>query len=104
MAWANRNGVRFAFSNSNAGSFTADFFSDPGELNRINWNAVNSRDFSDRQIKEDKQAEFLIFDSFPWTLVEHIGVFDENRRNLAIQAISQSSHQPTVRVENGWYF
>jgi hypothetical protein len=104
ITWANRNGIRFAFSTSNAGSFTADFFSTPADLKQINWGAVNSRDFRDRNTKEQKQAEFLVLRSFPWSLVEQVGVFDQNIRNLAIQAMMNSSHQPPVRVENGWYF
>ena len=104
VAWASRESVRFAFSTSNAGSFTADFFSDLADLSQIDWAAVNSRDFRDRQVKERKQAEFLVFGAFPWSLVEHVGVFDQKRRDLATQALSRGAHQPTVRVENGWYF
>ena len=102
--WASQNGTRFAFSNSNAGSFTADFFSKNSELEQIDWDAVNARDFRDRQVQERKQAEFLIFDSFPWSLVEHIGVFNKNKAALAKAAIMSCSHQPTIQVENGWYF
>ena len=102
--WASQNGIRFAFSNSNAGSFTADFFSKKSDLEQIDWDAVNARDFRDRQIQERKQAEFLIFDSFPWPLVEHIGVFNQNIAALANEAIQSSSHRPTIQVENGWYF
>jgi len=75
--WASKNGIRFTFSNSHAG---------------------------DRLIQERKQAEFLIFDSFPWPLVEHIGVFNQNIVALANEAIQLSSHRPTIQVENGWYF
>jgi ssDNA thymidine ADP-ribosyltransferase, DarT len=102
--WANRNSVRFSFSNRNAGSRTTDFYSDLAELNRINWEAVNSRNFRDRQMQEEKQAEFLVFGHFPWTLVEHIGVIDQHANAIVTRKISQCSHQPTVRVENGWYF
>ena len=51
-----------------------------------------------------EHAEFLIFDSFPWSLVEHIGVFNQNKAELAKAAIKSCSHQPTVQVENGWHF
>jgi hypothetical protein len=102
--WANRKRVRFAFSNGNAGSLTADFFSELSDLSQINWAAIDSTDFRDRTVKEQKQAEFLVHESFPWSLVESLGVFDKNICDLARRVISDCTHKPLVRVENSWYF
>ena len=102
--WANQNAKPFAFSDSNAGSFTADFYNRKNDLDKVDWEAVNARDFRGRLTQDRKQAEFLMFDWFPWSLVEHIGVFDQNRLVLANKVIQTSSHQPTIRIENSWYF
>jgi len=102
--WANQNGKPFAFSTSNAGSFTTDFYNRREDLIKVDWDSVNARDFRGRLTQERKQAEFLMFDWFPWSLVEHVGVFDHNRLKLVKSAIAGGSHQPTSNVENSWYF
>jgi hypothetical protein len=39
----------------------------------VDWKAVNAYYWS--QYKEAKQAEFLLEEQFPWSLVEAIGVY-----------------------------
>jgi hypothetical protein len=104
IQWATEHGVRWALSPTNAGALYASFFNQREDLNRIDWQAVANRDFRDPAVKEAKQAEFLMLDWFPWSLVEQIGVFDQNIEQIAGQHIAGSTHQPLVRVENGWYY
>jgi len=104
VAWAQQVGVRWAFSDRNAGAYVAEFYNDLGNLNQVNWNAVQATDFRDMFIKEGKQAEFLVFDGFPWNLVEKVGVIDQSVAQAASNIIATSSHQPTVSVERGWYY
>ena len=75
--WANSNSVSWAFSNGNAGSRLTNFYNHPSKLNEIDWDSVSSSDFRDAKIKEGKQAEFLMFDVFPWTLIEKIGIINK---------------------------
>jgi hypothetical protein len=102
--WAHENGRPIAFSTSNAGALTADFYNQRKNLDKIDWEAVGSRQFTDSGVRERKQAEFLMHDWFPWSLVEHVGVFDQTRLDLASRAIAAGDHRPTVCIENGWYF
>jgi len=104
VQWAKQNGKPIAFSTSNAGSRTADFYNKKKDLDKVDWDAVGARWFTDSGVRERKQAEFLVFDWFPWSLVEHVGVFDQNRATLAKQAISANTHRPTISIENSWYF
>jgi len=104
VAWAQAHGVRWAFSNVNAGARYAEFFSDVAQLDQINWDAVGQADFRDLVIKEGKQAEFLVFESFPWHLVEKVGVIDAAIVGKVRQAISATTHQPVVNIERTWYF
>ena len=96
--------MKWAFSLANAATSYTSFFSDAETLDQINWEAVRNRDFRSPAVKEGKQAEFLVCDKFPWELVEHVGVFDQNRLELVTEALVTSTHQPTVRVENSWYY
>jgi hypothetical protein len=76
ITWANTNGVQWAFSDGNAGAYITAFYRDPAALAHLDWSAINSIDFRDAKVKEGKQAEFLMFDVFPWTLIEKIGTIN----------------------------
>ncbi len=74
VAWAESVGRKWAFSTSNAGAYYATFNCALSELERVDWDAVASKDFREPLVKEGKQAEFFVQESFPWSLVSRIGV------------------------------
>lgn len=104
VRWAEANACRWAFTRSNAGAYYTRFFKDLARLDEINWEAVAARDFRDSVIKEGKQAEFLLFDTCPWQLIEGIGVIDVQIEQRVTAMIQQIGHQPVVRVQHGWYY
>jgi hypothetical protein len=79
-------------------------YKNPAQLGEIDWNAIRSTDFRDAKIKEGKQAEFLMFNVFPWTLIEKVGTIDPTIATKAKMALVNASHQPTIAVEPTWYF
>ncbi len=74
------------------------------ELDKVNWAAVAATDFRQMTVKEGKQAEFLICESFPWELVERIGVFNEAAERLVSKSLRNTNHKPLVTVEPTWYY
>jgi hypothetical protein len=102
--WANINKVPWAFSDGNASAYITNFYGDPTALRHLNWDAINSTDFRDPNIKEGKQAEFLMFDFFPWTLVQKIGTINSTIENKVKAVLANIGHQPIVAVERSWYF
>jgi hypothetical protein len=62
--WADGQNRRWAFSLSNAGADVAQFRSHIDHLDQVNWAAVAATDFRADHIKEGKQAEFLLGESF----------------------------------------
>ena len=104
IKWADQHGVRWAFSDRNAGSFIADFYSNCNELDKVDWNAVTSTDFRDHLVKEGKQAEFLVHDTCPWHLVEKIGVLNERIQNQVSTILQNVQHKPVVTIERTWYY
>lgn len=104
IRWANRSGRRWAFSLSNAGAYYAEFYSTEADLDRLDWEAIAATDFRAPKVKEGKQAEFLVHDSFPLDLVERIGVHSEPIRAQAVRAISSLARRPAVEVCRDWYF
>jgi hypothetical protein len=104
VGWANRHGVRWAFTDRNAGSRTAQFWNRTDELHNVDWSSVEATDFRDMTVKEGKQAEFLVHNSFPWNLVETIGVKSEQTRREVVAALETAEHRPAVLIEPSWYF
>lgn len=102
VEWANNDGRRWAFTLSNAGS---RFFEDRcnlDKLSEIDWDAVEARNW--RSCKEGKQAEFLIEMSFPWHLVERIGVHSQAIYQQVAHALPSSGHRPPVEIRADWYY
>jgi len=104
VEWAGKEQRRWAFSDRNAGTYFARFFNQADHLTEINWAAIASADFRDMVVKEGKQAEFLVYESFPWRLVERIGVCSDRVADQVARAIVQSHERPQVSVERGWYY
>jgi hypothetical protein len=102
--WADRNRSRWAFSDRNAGARLALFYKKVADLEKINWEAIASTDFKDMVVKEGKQAEFLVFGSFPWILVEKIGVVNARIQAMVDSALANAVHKPLVTVEGNWYY
>jgi hypothetical protein len=53
IEWADSNGVRWAFSDRNAGIRYA-FYNDVNKFDRLDWNAIAATDFRDPIVKEGK--------------------------------------------------
>lgn len=108
VEWAEAEGRRWAFTLSNAGS---TYFEDRGQLDQLdelNWNAIATNQWSGQgirpSVKEGKQAEFLIEQSVPWSLVESIGVCSDAIYRQATAALPRRGHRPEVVVRRDWYY
>jgi len=102
VAWANQNQRQWAFTLSNAGSYYFEDRSDLNQLPEIDWAAVQAADW--RKYKEGKQAEFLIQASFPWHLVERIGVHSQSIYRQVTNVLPAGSHRPRIEVRPDWYY
>jgi ssDNA thymidine ADP-ribosyltransferase DarT-like protein len=103
VAWANTEHRRWAFSLSNAGAYYTEFRSNLTDLKDINWAAVQAVDWQAADIKEGKQAEFLIRDWFPITLVRRIGVSSSPIRERVLQAF-KGAVTPPIGINPDWYY
>ena len=104
VAWAEANGVMWTFSDRNAGTRYTRFFSSLGALSQVNWDAVQATNFRDPRVKDGKQAEFLVYESFPWELVARIGVLNAPMKTKVEGILVGMNHQPLVTIEPKWYY
>ena len=104
VKWATDNRIRWSFSDINAGTYAAQFYNDLSQLNDvINWSAVEAIDWRDAAIQEYKQAEFLIYESFPLGLVEKIGVCNNSIRDRVIDKLGDMASLE-ISIEKEWYY
>lgn len=95
---------KWAFSATNGGAYYTQFYNDIRCLDQINWESVRAIDWSATEVKEGKQAEFLLYGSFPWKLVERIGVQEGTMRERVELALEWAEHIPIVSAQPDWYY
>ncbi|AIZ34349.1 type II toxin-antitoxin system toxin DNA ADP-ribosyl transferase DarT [Pseudomonas parafulva] len=100
--WANVQTRRWAFTLSNAGSYYFEDRADLARLHEIRWDAVAARSWSN--CKEAKQSEFLLEQSFPWHLIERIGVQSRQIYTQVANVLPTQGHRPTVELRPEWYY
>ena len=106
--WTDGEGLRWAFTLSNAGAYYFEDRSNLNLLHEINWDAVAATKWSGAgiptSVKDGKQAEFLVERCFPWHLVERIGVYSEEIAVRTTNAMEGVGHRPTVEIRKDWYY
>lgn len=104
VRWAEMSRVRWAFSLSNAGARYTRFRSSLEHLDEVDWEAVAAIDFRDADVKEGKQAEFLVEHAFPWELVRRVGVFSQRVARRTADAMREAPNRPQIEILPNWYY
>lgn len=102
--WANVNNIRWAFTDSNAGSYHFNDYNQINEFHNINWMAVNAQYWSKPEIKAGKQAEFLIEQQFPIRLIKSIGVCSQTIYDEVAQIMQNLGYQTNLEIRPDWYY
>ena len=102
IKWAEKNGAHWVFTTSNAGSHFFEDYCDPNQLSEINWTAIQAMNW--QSCKDEKPAEFLLECSFPWQLIERIGVCSQSVHKQVSRALPANGHRPPVEVIKSWYY
>lgn len=75
-------GLRWVFTEGHADMDYTDFFDDLEQLNKVDWNLMQAKYWHDTNDDPDRkrrrQAEFLVYQFFPWELVSYVGVHDRS--------------------------
>lgn len=104
VAHADGAAIPWAFSLSNAGAVYTSFRAEMPALKELDWAAIAASDFRRPEVKEAKQAEFLLHGSFPWTLVRQVGVTGAAVRETVAKLLADAAYSPPVHVRKDWYY
>lgn len=104
VTWAESEQKRWSFTTSNAGSNFFESYNSLEKLDKINWDAVKSKRWNEPDIKEGKQAEFLLEAFCPWELIKRIDVYSESLRSQVEEILASTVHKPSIEVSPGFYY
>jgi hypothetical protein len=96
------SGQPWTFTDRHADVAYARYFEDLDNLDAIDWEAMPKTQWAD--VKEVRQAEFLVHDRFPWNCVKRIVVHNEKTARLVQTAIAGASYKPIVAIDTNWYY
>ena len=102
--WADAQGLRWAFTLSNAGAEIFEDKCDLADLDHINWSAVEARIWKEQTINHGKQAEFLVEDRVPWCLIREVGSRTKETLDQVEVAIRSATHRPEITIRRNWYY
>lgn len=102
VTWAEHHGRRWAFTLSNAGSRYFEDRSSLAQLQELDWPSIRTTAW--QSCKEAKQAEFLLEASFPWELVERVGVYSGGTYQRTKNALAAAGLNSSVEIIKEWYY
>lgn len=95
-------GVPCAFTDRHAELAHALYFDDLSKLSEVPWHVMGERYWS--AIKEERQAEFLVRDFFPWKAVTEVATMIPAMADKARLALQQAGYQTPVTTRPEWYY
>ncbi|HKY39077.1 MAG TPA: DUF4433 domain-containing protein [Polyangiaceae bacterium] len=96
-------GKAWAFTDLHADLGYATYYSSLDKLSEVDWTVMPLTYWaSDDDTKQKRQAEFLIYESFPWSAVELIGVKTHTIASKVRALLPAGT--PPVAVRSDWYY
>ncbi|MBW4666302.1 MAG: DUF4433 domain-containing protein [Cyanomargarita calcarea GSE-NOS-MK-12-04C] len=102
------NNLVFAFTDGHAVMDYSEFYNDLQRLDMIDWEIIrakywnNTKEDGDR--KRRRQAEFLVHQFCPWSLITEIGVINNTAYSQVEQILQNFNFQTPVKVYPNWYY
>jgi hypothetical protein len=93
------------FTDRHADLGYANQYDTPDKLDEVDWAVMPLRQWGgETEVKEKRQAKFLVHDWCPWEAIEAIGVIDISIAARVNAAIAGHGHRPRVEVRHDWYY
>ncbi len=102
------DGLRFVFTDGHAVKRFTSQFDNLDQLNEIDWPLMKATYWHDTDEDNDRkrrrQAEFLVRNFVPWTLVERLVVMDGAQADSVRGQLAACEHCPDVVVRRDYYY
>ncbi|WP_028763030.1 type II toxin-antitoxin system toxin DNA ADP-ribosyl transferase DarT [Shewanella colwelliana] len=103
-----KRSVPFIYTDSHAYYMWSNFYDDLANLDKIDWNIIQKRDFkrdADDPAKFERyQAEALVHSHVPVEALVGIVCFSDDVKQYLEKTIKKSGHNLQVVTRPGWYF
>jgi hypothetical protein len=100
--------LQWLFTDGHAVIDLSNYYDDLADLDKIDWDIMGHRYWADTIEDGDRerrrQAEFLVYQFFPWRLISKVGVMNQRMSQRVNEVLAASEHKPAVVVERGWYY
>ena len=101
-------GVPFVFSNGHGIAAYTAWYDDLDRLEEVDWEIVGAHYWADTlddmDRKRRKQAEFLVYEFCPWSLIQEIAVINRVNKDRVEQLLTLARLQKIVSVKPQWYY
>jgi hypothetical protein len=100
--------LHWLFTDGHAVIDLSNYYNNAADLDKIDWDIMGRRYWADTLEDGDRerrrQAEFLVYQFFPWRLISKIGVMNQGMNERVHAILAASEHKPAVTTERGWYY
>lgn len=101
-------GLGFVFTDGHGIMVFTEFYDDLARLDEVDWPLMSAQYWADTDDdldrKRRRQAEFLVHQRFPVTLIHAIGVMDQHRKSETEALLAGLGLAIPVSVQRGWYY
>lgn len=95
-------GRAWAFTDRHAELAHALHYDDLAKLPEVPWRVMGEQYWG--AVKEERQAEFLVHEFFPWSAVVEVAVMTAGAAQRVQTALAAAPHRPAVTIHREWYY
>lgn len=98
----------FVFTDGHAEMDISQFYTELNELDKVDWQILKEKYWNDTlddgDRKRRRQAEFLVWQFFPFHLISAIGVINPTVAQQVTSLLQSLVKKPVVQVASAWYY
>jgi hypothetical protein len=98
-------GRPWAFTDRHADLGHATYYADLGQMGEVDWSVMDRTQWGgDSDVKERRQAEFLVHEWLPWSAIRGISTRTQETADRVRAILGGHEGSPVVNVKPGWYY
>jgi hypothetical protein len=99
------SGRPWTFTDRHADLGHAIYYDDICQIGEVDWAVMETRQWGgDNDLKERRQAEFLVHDWFPWSAIQQVVTRTEETAERVRSILAPHGAMQSVTVEPSWYY